>query len=820
VAVAAVLGAVCLAGGPLYVSAAGSAAATDQLAHTCASNSALILAVPDVATIDQVAMIGAAVPHVDPPTLNTYSTVGVVDVSGSRTMLRLIAKEGAAQQVTPELTPLGPNELAIAAQVARILDLQIGDHLSAQASDRRAVDLQVTQIFGDLPFSPEPSYWCGYSDLLRPRPSGDPPPAWAIVSSQTQAVFADEAFSWLEYRPTSEPITMHDARQMQAGYEGADEALTEVVNAPPSDSQLPALLVRATSLAAAVDKAVAPVRLAGVLAAALVLAAAAVMLADERRRELRLLALRGVSPWQSARRMIVVVAGPISAGMALGFVLAFVAVRTLGPSSQVERAAVTSAGISVGIGWMVAVLATGVGVAFVGDGFVDRQRTRSRWRVVPYELAVVVVAIVSYRRLRDTGGLQLFGTQSRGGELLAQAFPLLGVIAVAVVLFRPIRMVATLLRLAGKRLPRGMRLGVRRAFIEPGITSILVVAISVSCGCYTLSQLLSASAQQQLTDKALNYVGADLSVRVFDDVPPALADRSTMVSQYSGVVDRVPVDVLGVDRATFASVAQLRADGATTSLDSLMGAIEPTTDTALPAVLVGDPSLVGRLGIESPVHAPGFSIDVVASADFFPGSSTGVTVVVDRAALIDRVGYTQQAIWFRDPPPDIVEQMRSAGVRVGGVIRATAVFDTTNYRAQKWSYDPLSALGALFAAVAIALQLLIVEARGPNRRQSHVVLRRTGFGAGPMSSAALLEAGIPAVIGAVIGAAAGTFFARLSVRWLDSLAAVRPEARLVVPVEPFAVLAAAVALTVLVVAGLIIRSTLRGDPMEAIRGTP
>ena len=68
-ALAAFLGGVSLVGAPLYVSSSASAAAQDQLAHTCRTDSALGLEVPPGVSIDEVAQIGAQVPLVDPPML-------------------------------------------------------------------------------------------------------------------------------------------------------------------------------------------------------------------------------------------------------------------------------------------------------------------------------------------------------------------------------------------------------------------------------------------------------------------------------------------------------------------------------------------------------------------------------------------------------------------------------------------------------------------------------------------------------------------------------------------------------------------------------
>ena len=222
------------------------------------------------------------------------------------------------------------------------------------------------------------------------------------------------------------------------------------------------LVTRAESLADAVRKAIAPVRIVGVLTALLVLVAAAVMLARERRRELRLLALRGQPPWRGGVRLLGLVIVPVIVGSAVGLVLAMLGIQALGPTSKLEPDQVRVAATWVVVGALVAtVVAAGV-TTFVGDRFVDSRPRRHWWRWVPFELPVVLAAVLSARSLSKSGGMRMFGVEARGGQLLAQAFPQLAIATGVVLLSRPL-----LLLLAPAA--RGRRASARGA--SPGSTA-------------------------------------------------------------------------------------------------------------------------------------------------------------------------------------------------------------------------------------------------------------------------------------------------------------------------------------------------------------
>ena len=813
------LGGVSLAGASLYVSAVASAAVQDQLAHACRSESALELGVPAGADRRAVERIGSQVPNVDPPIFSTTSPVRLQSGSNLPLSITLLTRDGDGQAVNPPLKPLGLDEVAVPKEVLDSLGAQVGDHLVAQSTNGTKVDLVITQTFDNLPFRPEPDYWCGFATLLRPTAGGDPGPKWGVVSSETHAAFADRTTSWLEFRPTQRAITMPEARAIEAGYVAATAAHAAEFGPLHGASSLPALLDHASGLTTGVARSVAPARIAGVVAAFLTLLAAATFLAKEREQELRLFAIRGEPPWRTAVHLLRALWAPIALGAVLGLVTAWASVRTLGPSSVVESGVLIRSTLVVAVAAVVALAVVVTYVAFLGDRLVDVSRSGRRWSNLPFELVAVPLAVVSYLQLTDGGALQMIGVHPQGGRLLAQGFPLFGLLAVAALIHRPLRWLASTSRTSGSRLPRAVRLGLRRVVLDARAAALLVVVFFIAAGCFTTAMLLSQTSEQEIRDKANTYVGADLAVDVFGDVPAAaLVGRVTEVSRISGHLGGDSVDILGVDRATFAAVAHMPPGASSRPLSSLLDEIAPTPGGGLRAILVAGGSLGGTVRVESSVGRPDILLTVVATTRYFPGSSSGLVAVVDRDALEQQASFAQHSLWFTAPPPDVVERLRDQGVRVGQITRASAVFDTTNYRAQAWSYAPLGALAVLFVLIALGIQVLIVSARRTGRQQAHVVMHRTGFRTPSLWRAALVEVAIPTVLGTALGTCAGIVLSRVSLGHLDSLPTVAPSPRLIASAATFVASGLVVATMIVVVAGIIVRSTLRGDPMKAIRG--
>jgi hypothetical protein len=311
---------------------------------------------------------------------------------------------------------------------------------------------------------------------------------------------------------------------------------------------------------------------------------------------------------------------------------------------------------------------------------------------------------------------------------------------------------------------------------------------------------------------------------LFDDVevPAEWVDRTSLTSRVRAQTDGEGVDLMGVDPSTFADAAQMRPDGSDRTLDELLSIIDvdAAPDDALAAVAVGSDL---RAGDTMEMTAPGttepISLRIVATATFFPTKGSGSPLFVVRRDLLDHVvPFPSRMLLVRDPPDDALQQLRDQGARMGLIRDADQSFDGSSYSALRWSYVPLAALGLLFVAVALALQLLVVSARRDQRRIAHALMVRSGFDRRASWTAAVVEIGAPLAVGTTLGVVAALMISWLAVGRLDPMPTLAPPAEFLMPW--IAVLGTIVVLPIwtAVIGWSVVRSTERGDPMRVFQG--
>ena len=635
-----------MAGGPLYVSAAASEAVQVGLGRTCGADAGLTLPIPffvDAGIEDELDAMAAEVPHTEPPIRTLigarafeYRKVGGNDDLTDR--LVLLARDGQLDELGSPLVPDGPppalgdDEVLAPQSGEERAGVTTGDVLvvDVPAPSRRpnpedftgpdvaSIDVfddgtvRITRLDGtvdivepppppaplslavagryrDIPFLPEPSYWCGLRDLFRPSVAGDLPPMVMLVEPSVVEQLPEETVGrgW-ELRADAHGLTRHEAERlvddyariasvyeprMQAAWEEAREQGGVPFRMPDiAEPALARIVTQAETVADVVGRTMAPIRLAGVAAGVVLLAGAGVLVARERRRELRLRVLRGAGPLRLAARVSVSQAGPAIAGAALGTALAFAAVRVLGPTSELEPAPVQAAILAGAVGAVLATLVVGAVVAGVATRSVDAP-VRHRRRSVPWEVVPVGLAVAAYFRLDHVGGVRLVGAEAEGGDLLAQAFPLLTLVAASALCLRPLTWLARRSRRIGTDLPPPLLMGLRRVGAEPGTSAAIAVATSLAIGVFVVATGMTDSARQLLDDKAATYLGGDEVVTVVDvlDLPSGLT--GTVVGRLGARSDGLNVNVIGVDPATFADAVEYRRDGADTTLATLLDAI-------------------------------------------------------------------------------------------------------------------------------------------------------------------------------------------------------------------------------------------------------
>ncbi|MEQ1874662.1 MAG: FtsX-like permease family protein [Ilumatobacteraceae bacterium] len=826
VAMASVLIAVCIVGARLYSSSVASAGLAEQVSETCRSASALVLPIyGDVeATENDVRELAEPLVYVEPVRRGAFAPRPLFNLHGSPPRrISLLWLEGIETQVTPNLKPLATGEIAVSETQLFQLQLEIGEVFTIGGQR-----VTVAQVFDDVAIDPLPEFFCGYSQLFMPTPGGDPPPPNAIASLETIAAVGALVFD--EYQITSDPLTMTQADQLQDGYAKVTEAWNDRYSQLWGDvprNELGSVLERARSVRTTVDRNLNPVLLIGLLADLVVLIAAGVLVARERRKELRLLAVRGVHPARIGLSVVPGLAASVIGGSVAGFGLAWLGVGLFGPSSLLERSALIAAGLQLVVAAIVATIVVATVVAKVADSYADPRRSRVGTTLprVAAAAALVALSVVAFRRLDEKGGVRSSGVFSSGGDLLAMGFPLFAMLAVITLAGLVVMWVAPRVRLTGKRLWRGVRLGWRRVVLEAGPLAAIVMSVALAAGCFIVAVALSDGAHLQLQEKSQVYVGTDLAVTVFDEVtvPEEWRDQTSFMSKLKVKEGDHSVDLIGVDPATLTNVAHLRGDGASKSLDELLAAIDgPVTADGIATIAVGADAQVGDLvsltvpGADGPVV-----LHIVETASFFPSKKSTVPMyVMTDAHLREAALFPITMLLISDPPDGAVESLRDSGVRTGLILDAESSFDGSAYSALRWAYVPLAALGVLFAVVALSLQLLVITARREQRRIAHALMVRTGFRRKSAFMAAVVETGVPLFVGTALGATAAIGAASLSIPRLDPMPLLDPAARFLVPWSVLAFAGLIVAVWTVVIAFSIVRSTERSDPMRVFHGAP
>lgn len=375
VVAASALLAVGLAGGPLYVSSASSEALQIAMAGTCATDVGLDLVVPAFgsSSSDDAPALSAwldersvEVPNAKAPVLSraTWPNYTLRGGDGLARRMVLLWRDGQLEHLDIDATLGGTigNGRILAADQARdraaiatgsVLDISIASALRPMPV---AKTLEVAGTYRDIPFLPEPSYWCGWRASVRPSPSGDPPPLLMIADESVfDALPGEVVYTTWELRPRSNRLTVAEAESLSAGYHRvraefdqhladaiaemseADQAFWAASLPRQAEPRIDLLIAQSRQVGTVVGRTMAPVRLAGVAADVMLLFGAAVLVARQRERELRLRLLRGDSAVMIAGRVAIGQAIPVALGTAVGAAMALLAIVTVGPTPELDR---------------------------------------------------------------------------------------------------------------------------------------------------------------------------------------------------------------------------------------------------------------------------------------------------------------------------------------------------------------------------------------------------------------------------------------------------------------------------------------------------
>ncbi len=807
---------------PLLSSSATSAALQTSLANACPADVGLLLNVED-AWLPDLTAAARDVDHAESPIVTRFGSTRISTEDGSERAV-VLSRDDAVAHLPGDPVAVTAGTLLVPDSFASTSRLGPGDELILEGG-ARDVHAEIGSTYPDVPVQPEPGYWCGVRELLRPSSTGGSP---VLLADDAMVRAASDAPSTLwELDPDIAHLTEERAETLQRQLEQLASSLVERSGTSTATGsavvpdrvapELDAIIEASRQHGDAVRGSMIGARMTAFAFAIALLVAATWLLVRQSRDELTIRAIRGEGPGGLGVRVAERGALPVVVGIVVGLAAGFAAVRTFGPSTDIDSAAGRRALLLAAVGLVLAVVIVGVSGGRRADGLVDRQPRQRRRPVWPWELVPIVLAFVGLARLDRIGGLQVAGAPTVGSDALAQAFPVFGLGTIAAVLVRPARWLYAHARRGERRSGPAGLLGWRRLGADAGVHALLTGATILAVGASLVAGSVVRTVERAVENKSTTFLGSDLRVVTADEpvISPSMA--ATPVSRASARSGDTPVTILGIDPDTFASAVYWHEDSSGYTLAELLHVLEvdDMEGAPLPAVLVG-----GRL--TAPVFTTdgeqvGVDLNIIATADSFPGKTGEPLLVVNRDALAADEVPTAQELWLRDPPPDAVDGLAAAGNTVRGSQTVDGVFDPAGTDALRWSIGVLWPFAVLVVIDILVAAGILLGWRRPARRPGWALRPPIGEPRREEFLASLVALGIPVVIGTVIGGLSGWGVAHLVTDGLDTIDSMTPRATLVVDLVPAAIVV--FALLAVVVGSSIVAATgvARVDPLEVSR---
>lgn len=847
---------------PLFVSSVGTAAVSLQAEERCASDTGVTqtfsASATDVraASADPFAALDDKLAPSNSWARLQLAAVGTADGTTS-VPVSLLTRDGAASHIDVVEGATGPG-VWITDRAAEATGLGVGD--SARFGTAEA---PVAAIYRDLSGTTVGPYWCSHADLLLLEVRGGdlirPPPmliadrgtfadllvgldiglaegAWeAALGDQLTVGEADDLVDELACRGSgSAALAWCADGQPLVTVRSGDPRLPRVAARSDADfvervfdSSLPFVIDRCRAIQTSVGGGIWPVAVFATIAGVGLVAAAAVLWFERRRRELTLLTARGVSPAALGVKAILELSIPLVVGASSGVGLAYLLVRWLGPAPVVEPDALADAAwlaVAALVGAAVTV-AVVVGRRVRTHGVVRRRRLPIG--AFPWELALVWVTVLSFRRLADWGVPVGRGADVSRVDVLGLLFPMLFIVTGVAVLGRCLVLSVGPLRAVSASWPPSLYLAVRRVARYRIAVIGLVAASAVAAGVLGYSATMNRSLATTLDAKATTFVGSDMAVTLpeGETLPAELEARSTEVRiQPFGWIDvggeRESVTVQGIDPATFARAAFWDPTFSDTSLTDILDRLAgPPTDGAVPAIVVGL-DLVGptEASIDNGVDRR-FTIEPVAEVRTFPGVKRGkptLYVSSDSLKRLDVSGGRAEE-WIAGDRDEAVAVLDRANVPFGEVRRTEQVADGSSFRTISWTFGFMQSLGFSAGVLVVGGVAVYLDARRRDRVLGYAFLRRMGLRRGQHRRALALELGAGVLVGSWIGLAIATAAAWVAHGSIDPVPHFRPEP-LFRPASSVLLVVAGGAVVLTVVASVLAQRRMdRDDPVEVMR---
>ena len=773
--VATVAGIVAAAPG-LFLSSVSSGALDRQLAPLCRGTS-----IDPTATRGDASPLQIATEHVGgfDPLLRTFvfagSRVQPLDATSNGRSYGVVigSRTGAADHLRPVAGTSGTDGVWLPDDAAAALDAKAGDTLTFRVGDKTATE-HVVGVYPSLVNHGYDSYWCPLRGVLGTSTvfnDGIPPPLVLTDEARAQGLAAQLGLNQLAYRVEAPlaamPRTLSDARAATARFDQLDAAVPSFSSSGGPASYTAASRLRyATNRAAAIRTSVAgavtPMAVVSALVAVGLVCGVTGSWLDRRRTEVRLLWIRGVSPWLIGWKAVLELLLPVVAGVAAGYGIAVGLIHGLGPSPQLDAGATTTA-----LWWVLAALA--VTLATVATTVVVRLRSgleragvRRRLPIpVLWEIPVLLLAAWSLHRFNEKGLPTVEGATLPPVDVLSLLFPLLFLAGALGLAARLLRAALSLTRRVGTRWPMSWYLAVRRLAHERGAVLVLSGLAAMAIGVVVYGNGLVRSSNATVAAKSGVSLGASsVAVRFAsgDGVPPALAGRATQIRlENNAIYGDGRVDLLVVDPSTFADGAYWDSSLNRRPLPALLEELStPTPDGAVPAIAVN--GRVPETGLISPSDEPRVTapVRVVDTIPVFPAVAPGSPMLV---VAKDRLGPMEprlnRVVWTKASEDEVRQVAAAANRPIVYLVTSDQITDSSPALPVVWTFSFVQALGVMVGVLAIVALVAYIDARQRARSVATALLARMGLSPRRHWRSLVAELAVLAVVSVVLGAVLG-----------------------------------------------------------------
>src|SRR5918996_5114526 len=633
------------AGGPLFLSSAGSAAFQRRLAPLSPSTAGLSVSMelvfpkthrlqpatsaagPSIRTSelmeiqrDRLVQLASRAPELGSPILSIVGpTVLAAHPQSDQVIdLRPVARSDLASHIDVVERVAGAG-LWLPASSAEVLGAQPGDTLLL-SSDRTA-SVRIKGTYRSLTATyPLPPYWVPLARLI-PSPTerlapGSQPPAVALGDLPTIRRLAGR-MRWRGEARWELPLdryelTLPAARDLSARIrEVADDVRMSTFGAgyavfgsaefftiggiryvdrrhSRSTTGLPGIVQDASETIELISVPVDTISLLGVLVALALVATAAFYTVQRRAVEYRLLSVRGLGTASTALRGAVEGLIPVSLASAPTVVLAYLVLDTWGVGA-VDSADVKVAVVRLVLAAAGGVATFGISVAITSSRLLPLPARRLRWSAGLTDLVLAAIIAAAFAAMARRQVI----SDRPSVDLSIILLPLAALSAGAALLFRYTQRRLRGIEYGRTRSRLHLYLALRRLTNQSLFAVVLAAAAAVAVGLLVYTNMLVTSGNATMYAKSHVFVGSDAQVYVNDlDHEAELALPATTVVRVDDVQgsDRRQYDLLGVDPGSFAAAAYWDDSFADTPLRELISGLESRLHGALPAVVAGGPA--------------------------------------------------------------------------------------------------------------------------------------------------------------------------------------------------------------------------------------